>query len=214
MRARTVRPDFWLRPELARLPHGARLAFIGIQMIADREGRLPDSSAAIASLLFPLGGASAAEIERWLAALERENLIQRYKAAGGRYIEIRGFSLLQPVHAREPRSRIPPPPAAADSAGRAPVEDPFQPSDAARRIWLRHPAARRSSLYLVERAIAQVLDGAPGAAEILRAIDDSHAAWCASPEWEKERGRYAPRLDRWILERRYEAPAPENEEDF
>jgi hypothetical protein len=58
--------------------------------------------------------------------------------------------------------------------------------------------------------LAEAMNPAALAAEIERV----HEAWCASEDWRKQGGRYAPELHRWLRERRWlDGPpqAPEEE---
>ena len=53
MRARMIKPSFFLNEDLATLPYEARLLFIGLWCVADREGRLEDRPRRLKAELFP-----------------------------------------------------------------------------------------------------------------------------------------------------------------
>ncbi len=52
-RARNIKPGFFRNAELVELPFEARLLFIGLWTIADREGRLEDRPKQIKMEVFP-----------------------------------------------------------------------------------------------------------------------------------------------------------------
>ncbi|GEM_PF-3202459 len=110
MRIRTIRPEFWESPQIGRLSHHARLTFIGLWNMADREGRLKDRPEHIAIKLFPYDRLKPAQVDRWLEELARQNLIVRYRVAGEAYIAIPTWRRHQRPHPHEAQSEIPPPP--------------------------------------------------------------------------------------------------------
>jgi predicted transcriptional regulator len=72
-------------------------------------------------------------------------------------------------------------------------------SDVFSRLWQRHP--KKVKRFLAQQALAEALSEAPDPAALADRIEHVHQAWCASPDWTKEAGRYAPRLDRWLRDR-------------
>jgi hypothetical protein len=52
-RARNIKPGFFTNPELAKCSPYARLLFIGLWLLADREGRLDDRPKHIKVQIFP-----------------------------------------------------------------------------------------------------------------------------------------------------------------
>jgi hypothetical protein len=111
MRSRTIRPGFFDDHELARLPYGARLLFIGLWLIADREGRLLDIPRRIAGEVFPWDQSDVEEdVCRWLAELDAIGCIHRYEVSGLACIHIKNFRKHQSIHKDEALSRCPPPP--------------------------------------------------------------------------------------------------------
>lgn len=221
MRSRVIRPEFWSDAALARLSHGARLTFIGMWMIADREGRLIDSPLSVCGQLYPYEGPEMLhQVDRWIADLAQAGLIARYEADGVRAIQIRSFARYQPIHWSEKPSRIPPPPQDAATAGprqcapRHAHEDAhgFRLQEIASRIFERHPAHRRGSLHMCEQALAEALSGAVDPCAVAESIDRAHAQWCASEQWCRNGGRYVPRLDRWLAQSQWQQVPVDSEE--
>jgi predicted transcriptional regulator len=77
----------------------------------------------------------------------------------------------------------------------------FDASDTFERLWARHP--RKTGRYLAEQALAEALAEAPDPTELADRIEQVHRAWCASEDWTKQNGRFAPQLHRWLLEKRW-----------
>ena len=123
-RARLLKPGFFQNDELAELPMEARLLFIGLWGLADREGRLNDRPKRIGVAVFPY---DSLDVEPLLAALHESGFIGRYAAEGKRYIQVVNFLTHQKPHYREPESMIPP-----SSANEAPIIE--QSSEHAPRI--------------------------------------------------------------------------------
>lgn len=86
---RHIKVEFFHCPELLECDAEARLLFIGLWMLADREGRLEDRPKAIRALLFPT--AKAEKIDGWLSQLASAHdergvgLIVRYQTPDGEY---------------------------------------------------------------------------------------------------------------------------------
>lgn len=104
MRARNIKPGFFTNDQLSELPFEARLLFIGLWCMADRDGRLEDRPKAIKMRIFP---ADALDVEPLLAGLERQRLIQRYEREGLRCIAIPAFAEHQRPHPNETSSGLP-----------------------------------------------------------------------------------------------------------
>lgn len=105
MRARNVKPSFFQNEQLAELPFEARLLFVGLWCMADREGRLEDRPKRIKMHIFP---ADSIDVEPLLDGLEEQGLIERYEAHGLRCIEIPKFLEHQRPHHQEQPSKLPP----------------------------------------------------------------------------------------------------------
>lgn len=108
-RIREVKPEFFLDEQLAEVGHAARLLFIGLWSLCDREGRLEDRPARIKAQVFPYGCEDCEALLRELAE-HPGRFILRYEADGRRYIEVRTFKRHQRPHPKETASKIPAPP--------------------------------------------------------------------------------------------------------
>jgi hypothetical protein len=106
-RIRTIKPDFFTNEEIGRLPAEARLLFIGLWILADREGRLQDRPIRIRAQLFPYDTWAVASL---LEDLEEANLIWRYEAEGKKCIQIINFAKHQSPHPKETKYGLPPAP--------------------------------------------------------------------------------------------------------
>jgi hypothetical protein len=104
------------------LPVEARLLFIGLWGLADREGRLEDRPARIKAELFAYDPFSVQDVDCWLQALADadEAFIFRYSFAQCRYIQVKNFNKHQAPHIKEQKSRIPAP----NMPGVCPVQAP------------------------------------------------------------------------------------------
>jgi hypothetical protein len=104
-RARNIKPGVMENEELAELAPIARLLFIYLWMLADREGRLEDRPKKIKAKALPYDNVDADEI---LCALNENGFIVRYEVDGTKYIQIANFSKHQKPHSNESASEIPP----------------------------------------------------------------------------------------------------------
>lgn len=106
-RARNIKPGFFVNEKLVELPYEARLMFIGLWTLADREGRLEDRPTRIKMTLFP---ADAVDADDLLQQLHDAGFILRYEVDGRKYIEVTAFTKHQNPHYKEAASVIPAPP--------------------------------------------------------------------------------------------------------
>ena len=88
-RARNIKPGFFRNAELVELSFEARLLFIGLWTIADRDGRLEDRPKQIKMELFPADNMDCDGLLSQLAAI---NMIDRYEIDGKRIIQVVNFS--------------------------------------------------------------------------------------------------------------------------
>ncbi len=105
-RARNIKPSFFTNEVLVELPFEARLLFIGLWTLADREGRLEDRPKRIKMSLFP---ADDLNIDKLLSGLSEKGFIQRYEINDNKYIQILSFAKHQNPHVKESASTIPAP---------------------------------------------------------------------------------------------------------
>jgi len=102
-RIRYIKPEYFLDEELADLGMQARLLFIGLWTIADRDGRLEDRPRKIKAQIFPY---DAVDVDNILNELSPKFIV-RYKIAEHCYIQIRNFKKHQRPHTKEADSVIP-----------------------------------------------------------------------------------------------------------
>lgn len=105
MRARNLKPGFFVNEQLAECCFAARILFEGLWCLADREGRLEDKPKKIKALVFPYDDIDANEL---LQELHTHGLIVRYEVDGAKYIDIPKFKAHQRPHQNETASIIPP----------------------------------------------------------------------------------------------------------
>ncbi len=74
-RARIIKPTFFQNEDVAELPVVDRLLFIGLWMLADREGRLEDRPKRIKAQLFPYDDL---DVDTSLNRMRDARLIERY----------------------------------------------------------------------------------------------------------------------------------------
>lgn len=108
MRSRSVKPGFFKNEELASLPADARLLFIGLWCLADREGRLENRPQRIKAEIFPYEH-DVNMVLAWCKLLTERGFIFPYKKNSNRYIQIENFHKHQYPHIREAKSTIPAP---------------------------------------------------------------------------------------------------------
>lgn len=101
-----MKPGFFQNEDLAELAPETRLLFIGLWMLADREGRLEDRPKKIKMQVFP---ADTYSVEPMLKSLHEAKLIHRYVVDSKGYIWIPSWTNHQNPHPREKDSVIPPP---------------------------------------------------------------------------------------------------------
>lgn len=105
-RARNIKPSFFTNDELADCQPLARLLFISLWTLADREGRLEDRPKRIKGQTFPYDDC---DCEQLLNELEKHGFILRYEVNGNKFIQITNFVKHQNPHHKEIASIIPPP---------------------------------------------------------------------------------------------------------
>jgi hypothetical protein len=103
-RARNIKPGFFRNADLAELPVEARLLFIGLWTIADREGRLKDRPKQIKMEIFPADNYDCNDLIQQIADA---GMLVRYEHGGARYLQITNFTKHQNPHKDEQASIIP-----------------------------------------------------------------------------------------------------------
>ena len=119
MRARNVKPRFLSNADLLELPYEARLLFLGLWMMADREGRLEDRPKQIKIDVFP---GDNVDVDDMLNRLAASGMVLRYQVDGGRFLQVVNFLKHQNPHRDERASLIPPPSGHSASTVQAPCQ--------------------------------------------------------------------------------------------
>lgn len=105
-RARSIKPGIFKNELLGTADPIYTLAFVGLWMLADRDGRLEDRPVRIKGEVFPYRDVDVDSCLRWLAA---HDFIKRYERGGRKCICICKFGEHQRPHPNEPASRLPAP---------------------------------------------------------------------------------------------------------
>ena len=114
--------------ELAECDIAARLLFIYLWMLADREGRLEDRPKRIGAQALPYDRSE--DVEALLQQLHDNGFILRYQVDEGKYIQILTFSEHQTPHVKEKPSTIPSPDLHQTSTVQAPDKPDTKPEQA------------------------------------------------------------------------------------
>lgn len=107
-RIRTIKPEFFTSLTITGLPVECRLTFIGLWTHVDDEGRCIDNAGLIKAAVWPLER-TPQSVEKDLAALEKVDLVTRYKVDGRDYLHITTWAEHQVINRPKP-SKLPPPP--------------------------------------------------------------------------------------------------------
>ena len=103
-RARNIKPSFFLNEDIVELPCEARLLFIGMWTLADREGRLENRPKKIKMSLFP---ADDINVSEQLSNISKYGFIELYNVDGTDVIQITNFVKHQTPHGLEKDSELP-----------------------------------------------------------------------------------------------------------
>lgn len=127
-RARNIKPGFFRNADLVELPVEARLLFIGLWTIADREGRLKDRPKQIKMEIFPADNYDCNDLIQQIADA---GMLVRYEHSGARYLQITNFTKHQNPHRDEQASTIPaqgtPDAAQVKEPAETPISDQITP---------------------------------------------------------------------------------------
>jgi hypothetical protein len=121
-RGRDIKPGFFDNEDLATVSRDARLLFVALWTMADREGRLEDRPARIKVHSFPYDADITPErIDKLLNELARApgTPISRYEIAGVRCICVANFKKHQHIHPNEKPSELPAPTVVPETSGKA-----------------------------------------------------------------------------------------------
>ena len=107
-RIRFIKPEYFDDVKVGTMPALARLLFIGLWTLADREGRLEDEPQRIKARVLPYD--DDCNIDALLDTLCAAGCIQRYTAHGRRVLAVSNFAKHQRPHPKEPASSLGKPP--------------------------------------------------------------------------------------------------------
>lgn len=108
-RIRSIKPEFFSHPEVARISIEARLLLISLLTQADDDGRLYDQPRKISGLAF--GEDDDVNVPELLEELQAKSRIERYERDDKKCIQILNFDKHQVIAPSKRRpSAIPPPP--------------------------------------------------------------------------------------------------------
>lgn len=111
-RIRSVSPDIVEDESLARVSPYAERTFVRLWTILDDKGRGKDNALLLKAQLYPIDQRMTAErVEKDLAELEAEGLLQRYEVDGKRYLCAKAEAWSRYQKPKHPTpSKLPPPP--------------------------------------------------------------------------------------------------------
>ena len=134
MRARNIKPAFFLNEDLAVLSPHCRLFFIGLWCVSDREGRSEVRVKWLQAQIFP--HEPHVKVQKYISDLEKANFIKTYEVNGKYYIQIINFTKHQNPHIKEAKSIIPPykAPEIPVQAPEIPVQAPEKPERAEEKM--------------------------------------------------------------------------------
>jgi hypothetical protein len=159
MRARLLKPGFFMNEELARLPVRARLLFAGLWCLADREGRLEDRPDRIRAAIFPY---ERVRVDDLLARLEKAGFVKRYQSASTCCIALPQFAKHQRPHHRESESTLPPEPRQGTAQPQPGLLDPVTRSgkdlDQDQEITASRPVPFKVYAAIANRVLRQCED--------------------------------------------------------
>jgi hypothetical protein len=124
MRARGIKPGFFVNADLVQLPPLTRILFIGLWCMADRMGRLKDSPMTIKLTVLP---GDVCDVDAMLDSLAINKFIIRYQVDECRYIQVQNFKKHQSPHIKERDSTIPAPDLHQTCTVQTPDQHPLTP---------------------------------------------------------------------------------------
>jgi len=105
-RARNIKPGFFESEDPARVSLGARILWIAMWTLADRDGWLEDRPVMFRKYAFGYDPFPVEQISDWVSELVTSGLIARHEIEGAFYLEIPNFGRHQKPHPKEPPSTI------------------------------------------------------------------------------------------------------------
>lgn len=213
-RIRSIKPTFFLDSDMSSLSPMARIFFIGLWCLADREGRLKDKPRELGVQLIPYD-LPKADPEALLNELAPRFLL-RYQVEGKGYIYIRGFHKHQRPANSEPASDLPEPPSdilATDLFVASSTCDEqkgqerkgrerkgkegkgMEYTPAFTEFWQAYP--HKTGKGAAWRAWEKV---SPDLGACLKALEWQRV----QPQWTKDGGKFIPHPSTWLNQKRWE----------
>lgn len=91
-RIRSIKPEFWSSPTLARVSREARLTFVGLWNLADDTGRCEALPRTLLGALYPFDDdVTESELTEWVDQLATVGLLRLYESRGRRYLFVTGW---------------------------------------------------------------------------------------------------------------------------
>jgi len=232
-RSRNIKPSIMENEDLADLAPIARLLFIYLWMLADREGRLEDRPKRIAGRALPYDREE--DVDDLLNQLADAGFITRYTVGEQAIIQIDNFTKHQSPHVREAASELPginqgnakarakhslgnaePSPRSPDSLLLIPdyllplPEKTYcSPSasesakDGFADFWKAYP--NKKAKPKAEAAWRKLKPSAQTIAELMAGLERSKV----SEQWQRDGGQFIPYPATWLNGRRWEDQPPE-----
>ena len=218
-RIRSIKPEFFLDEDLARLEPLDRLAFIGLWTAADKDGRLEDRPTRLSVQILPY---DRGDFDARLSRLADARFVLRYKDLGGRpLIQIRTWERHQRPHHTESASEFEAP--SGDDLRSLTVSSPLEHGEGTgserwgkerkgkerkgkniltslgefARFWDGYP--RRTAKGAAESAWSRLGDG--DREKVLEALPRFAEEWAGRPKGDL---RFCPHPATWINQRRWE----------
>jgi hypothetical protein len=225
-RSRNIKPGLFKNEILGVADPLYTLAFQGLWLIADREGRLEDRTLRIKAEIFPYR--DGVDMDAMLHWLQQEGFILRYQATEKHFIQILNFGKHQNPHKNETPSEIPEPgesvfvpkksvlvPSESEALGLIPdslnlIPDSLSCSPSAiesaengfATFWKQYPKKVAKPQAL--KAWKKIKPAGQLLADLMAALEKQKA----SADWLKDEGQFIPHPASWLNGRRWEDEAP------
>lgn len=105
-RARNIKPGFFESEDPARVSLGARILWIAMWTLADRDGWLEERPVMFRKYAFGYDPFTVDQVAEWLGELVTTELVVRHEIGGSMFLEIPNFGRHQKPHPKEPPSGI------------------------------------------------------------------------------------------------------------
>jgi hypothetical protein len=208
-RIRTIKPDFFIDEDVAKLKPLTRILFTGLWCLADKAGRLEDRPQRIKIQILPYDNI---DIDAALDDLNNAAFIIRYTADDQKLIQIRSFQKHQRPHHTEKDSEFPP------YNGEVPVKYPL--SDGEEKVGKERKGKERKGTYICSTEFLKFYEAyprkvgkepawkawkkrngdRPDIETLLKILEEQKR----SDQWQKEGGQFVPLPATWINQGRWD----------